>query len=260
MLTVAAGMLSMSSIYASDAPPISIQANVGYVDISNYVDGNNQINPIRLAAIRETATQLAATGALAWRSEQIDRSLAKQGTHLDTIFNFNRMILHKNVLPPVVAEADNSLNLASSNSIRADAQTYKIISPARFVTTPPTWRDYLWMSYPKPSLPPHSLLPKNKAEAIAWNTYFKQGWTDGLQQANSIFDANLNRLKRDYSGMIIYRKLLDENIVSAPYVAQTHLGVTGDKNEIRINDRVIRITNPSKLNTNSKKWIPVFTS
>lgn len=235
-------------------------ADIGYVKIDQFPSGNGQINPIRWQALYETALSLGATGALAWRSEQIDMSLEKNAGELNQVFDFNQLLLKDNVLPPVLVESDNSLNLASDDSIRLAAKTYKIISPARFVTTAPSWRSYLWMSYAKPPVPDRTLLPKNKAEAEVWNGFIREGWQNGIQQANSIFSANLNRLRRDYNGMVLYRKMLAQDMVSAPYVAKADLGVTGDSKEMRVDDRILRITSHSELQTDSSKWQPILTN
>ena len=151
------------------------------------------------------------------------------------------------------------MNLDSDTSIRLDSKTYKIIQQARFVTTPPTWRDYLYMDFSPPNVPSKSLLPESQDEAKVWNAYLKKGWIQGTDQANDIFRSNLDRMKRDFLGMVLYRKLLEQHMVSSPFVAQTSLGVTGDANEIHINDQVLRITAPSALQTDASKWQPVFT-
>ena len=74
-----------------------------------------------------------------------------------------------------------------------------------------------------------------------------------------IFTDNLARLKRDYAGMVLYKKLLAQHMVSAPFVARTELGVTGGGSDMRINDQVLRITALPSLQSNSRKWkaIPV---
>ena len=87
----------------------------------------------------------------------------------------------------------------------------------------------------------------------------KVGWNNGAEQADMIFTENLNRLKRDMLGMIMYRKLLALHMVSAPFVAKAQLGVTGDATQLRINDQVLRITAQSELQPNAKKWQPVIT-
>jgi len=212
------------------------------------------VTKIRLSAIEQTALSFGAQSSLAWTSTGINQSLAHNDRHLSQIFNFNSLVLSNNVLPPVLSEGNDTLATTDPNSLRLADKEYKIESPPRFVTAAPTWRDYLWMNYPMPEKPNVTLLPKNREEEITWKQYYDQGWKDGVVQANGIFSDNMGRLKRDFSGMILYRKLLTEKIVTAPFVAKSDLGVTGDANQIRINDQVLRITATSKLVTDSKKW------
>ncbi len=267
VLALAAGMtLAVSGCaeasddpYADNAPDqATLTANVGYVTISSLPTSTADISPIRVQAIQDVATTLGARGGLAWRALQIDHSLSTQAEYLDHVFDFNQLLLAHNVLPPVLSEDDDSINQTSNTALRLASKSYTLISNARFVTAPPTWRTYLWMHYAKPDMPDHTLLPTTQAEANLWNYYLKQGWKEGLQQANSIFSINLNRLKRDYKGMILYRKLYAEHMVSAPFVASADLGVTGDADHIRINDRVLRITALSRMQTNSKDWNPIL--
>lgn len=209
---------------------------------------------IRTKALQDTALSLGAQGGLAWSSQQINTRLEKDKWYLETIYNFNAMMLSHGVLPPILAEGDNSLNLADPNTIRIADKTYKIIAQARFATTPPNWREYLWMSYNKPEIPHKFLMPRNVDERKVWKKYIDLGWDKGIQQSYSIFQQSLARLKRDYRGMILYRKLLQEKMVSPPYVSKTELGVTGDGSDMRINDQVLRITELPKLQTDSSGW------
>jgi len=177
-----------------------------------------------------------------------------------TIFFLNQLLLRKNVLPPIIVESTGNLTLDDNNTIRMASKTYKIVAPARFVTAAPTWRNYLWMSYKKPNPPSKSLLPTNRAEAYVWNKFIVNGWRQGLAQANEIFSANLNHLKRDFLGMIQYRKMLTEKMISTPKVSSANLGITGNKYEMRINDEINRITSKSELQLNSAKWLPILTN
>ena len=238
----------------------ALSADVGYVDMSKVpYRAAGSVSPIRQQALEQAATSLGAQGALAWQAAHVNQSLEAQSTDLERIFNFRYLLINNNVLPPVLSEASNSLNLDNNHALRLAAHTYRIVSNARFVTAPPDWRNYLLLNFKKPSPPDKSLLPRDTAEIQIWNDSLKKGWDQGLQQANDIVSANINRLKRDYKGMVLYRKLLAQNMVSAPYVAKSDLGVTGDANQIRINDQILRITAISKLNTNSKAWNPVIT-
>lgn len=216
------------------------------------------VSSIRLQALRDTAMTIGAQSGLADRAKQLNAVLEARAQHLSQVFNFDGMMLPHNVLPPILIEGRDSLNLATGESIRIADMTYEIQSQARFVTAPPTWRSYLWMDYKKPPIPDVSLLPKNQEERAIWKKYVDKGWKQGGEQAEAIFKENLARLKRDYSGMVLYRKLLAQNIVSAPFVAKTDLGVTGDGSNIRVNDQVLRITALPTLQADSKRWKPAF--
>lgn len=210
---------------------------------------------IREMALRETALTLSAQAALAWRARIIDDELTQQARHLDSIYDFSALILEHNVLPPVLLEGRNTLNLADAQTIRVSDRTYKVFKQAHFVTTPPTWRQYLWMDFVPPEYPNVTLLPKTREERQVWCFYIMEGWKRGIEQANNIMEDNIARIKEDFGGMIRYRKLLALNMVSAPYVSHTDLGITGDGSEIHIDDQVLRITALPELNVNSSEWI-----
>jgi defect-in-organelle-trafficking protein DotC len=212
------------------------------------------ISQIRIKVLEETAMSLGAQGGLAIKSQQINDKLKNNQWSLETIYNFNGMLLSHGVLPPVLVESDQSLNLSDPNTIRVADKTYKIVAQARFATTPPNWRDYLLMPFNKPEMPNKILLPRTEEERKIWVKSIRLGWEKGLQQADSIFQQNLARLKRDYNGMILYRKLLQEKMVSAPYVSKTELGITGNGTDMRINDQVLRITELPKLQTDAHNW------
>ena len=209
---------------------------------------------IREMALRETALSLGAQSGLAARARYIDDELIHQNRNLDAIYDFNALVLEHNILPPVLLEGKNTLNLADAQTIRISDRTYKVSKQARFITTPPNWRLYLWMDFLKPEYPHVTLLPKSHQERVIWKKYVEQGWKNGTEQADRILEENIARIKEDFSGMILYRKLLAMNMVSPPYVSDTELGVTGDGDEIHIDDRVLRITALPALNVNSKEW------
>ncbi len=234
---------NLSDLQNLKAPPI-VNGEAGNVDSSQ----------IRFKALEDTALSLAAQGGLANASEEINGNLEKDKKHLELIFNFNGMMLSHGVLPPVLVQGDDSLNLSDPDTIRISDKTYKIVQQAKFVTTPPNWRDYLWLSFEKPEVPHKILLPESPEERRVWRHAIRVGWEKGTQQAYDIFQQNLARLKRDYQGMILYRKLLQQNIISAPYVSKTELGVTGDGEDMRVNDQVLRITEHPMLQTQTDRW------
>lgn len=217
-------------------------------------NSKTELSQLRGKALQDSAMSIGAQGGLAWASEEINNRMNKDRKYLESIYNFNALVLNHGVMPPVLEVGDNSLNQDDPNIIRIADRTYKIIQQAHFATTPPNWREYLILNYTKPTLPDRTLLPKTDEEMAVWRKGIKNGWEKGIQQAYSIFQQNLARLKRDYRGMLLYRKLLEERMISPPFVARTELGITGDGNDMRINDQVLRIVELPKLQTNSKHW------
>lgn len=218
-----------------------------------------QMTALHAQALQNIAMSVGAQAGLAWRSERINQTLTKNSSQLDRIYNFNLILLDHNVVPPVLVQGNNSLHLSDAQTLRIDDRTYQIISQARFTTAPPQWRNYLWMDYQHPELPLPAFLPKTPEERVIWKKYAALGWQDGVDQANAIFNDNLARLTRDYTGMALYRNLLLKGMVSRPFVAHTNLGVTGDSSDLRINDQILRITSLPKLQTNPGRWKSIVT-
>jgi defect-in-organelle-trafficking protein DotC len=218
----------------------------------------DEINGVRTKALRETAMSVGARTGLYYRAQQINTFLKRDTKRLDTIFNFYGLILEHNVLPPVLEESKTTLNLDSNDALRLSDHTYMIVDQAKFITAPPTWRDYLWMNFDKPEVPNRTLLPGDSREKAVWNQFVTEGFNNGVAQANAIYAENVERLRRDYQGMMLYRKLLAQHMVSPPYVAKTDLGVTGNNNEMRINDRMLRITALPQLDLHTKNWQAVI--
>jgi defect-in-organelle-trafficking protein DotC len=235
--------------------PKSSSSSLNSIQKLNYGShAQTNLGAIRAQALRDTALSVGARGGLAFRAQQINAVLLRYENMIYRLFNFNAMMLEKNVLPPVLTEGRNTLSLGGTDTIRVADRTYQILNQARFVTAAPNWRDYLWLSYSPPEAPDRTLLPRNREERIVWKKYTEEGWQAGLQQADLIFKESIARLKRDYEGMIRYRTLLAQNMVSPPFVAQMDMGVTGGGSDLTVNDRVLRITAFPTLQNESKDW------
>ncbi len=199
---------------------------------------------------------ISARTALAVRGQEINEMVAMQEDHLDNVFNFHAMIMDGGVLPPVMLESRNDMSMSDGQNIRVADRTYRIIKQAKFVTLAPTWHEYLVMDETRPAPPDVSLLPSTDQEKKVWQASVIEGWDSGLALANQIYEDNLARLKRDYQGMVRYRMLLAQNMVSAPQVAQRDLGVTGGGESLSVNDRILTIKALPSLKPNSDAWTP----
>jgi defect-in-organelle-trafficking protein DotC len=99
-------------------------------------------------------------------------------------------------------------------------------------------------------------LPESKEEQAKWDEWFERGWQAGIDQADEIFQADLNKLSSDYQGMVRYRVLLTQGMVSPPYALQVDRGVTGGGEEMRVGDRNVSITGLPALQSGAQQWSP----
>ncbi len=248
----------MAMAFDAGGPPDFDAAVAGLNRASIEISVTAEIPKIRLEGIKEAALGYGARSGLARRSYEIVQVLYNNQELLDRVFNFNALILDGNVMPPVLSEAHNALKQPDGDTVRIADAVYRIEKQASFVTTPPSWREYLVREYRYAvDVPADLLLPKSDGEKKVWQQYMQLGWDTGVRQANAIFEQSLNRLERDFKGIILYRSLLSKGMIGKPYVAESNLGVTGDGSSMSVNDRIFRITAKPALETNPAVWKPV---
>jgi defect in organelle trafficking protein DotC len=201
-----------------------------------------------------------ARGGLAARAFAINEMLRRYEATLDTVYNFDDVILRRPgsqiiMRPPVVSEAEMAMALGDGGQIaRETACVYSITKIAQLSTAPPNWRAYLVRTWEQPSRPADAVLPRTEQEVQYWNKYVAEGWGEGERQANEIFLNDLGRLQRDITGMARYRVLLRAGVVAKPRVATKQEVVDGGGNELRAGDRVITITAQPGLQAKAGAW------
>jgi defect in organelle trafficking protein DotC len=220
---------------------------------------------LRRPAIRDTALSYGARGGLAHASYQINRMLQGRADKLDQIYDFQPLMIrgpdNLMVLPPVIVEAKETYELTGgAKSVRIADQVYEIAEQAKFAPVAPMWHTYLIREYTAPKDPPSEILPKTPEERAYWERYVREGWEIGLKQANDIFEADLRRLDRDHAGMMRYTRLLAEGKVNAPIIGRAPMGVTGDGQSMRVNDRSVMITLDPRFEINPANWTPTVVS
>ena len=57
--------------------------------------------------------------------------------------------------------------------------------------------------------------------------------------------------------MVRYRSLVAQGILNEMYFAAADRGITGGGDEMKVGDKVVRITIPARLNESSDSWTPV---
>lgn len=219
----------------------------------------NDEDRLRRPAMQEAATAYGARAGLAYGSRQINRKLEASASQLTRTYDFQGLMIQGPngvmVQPPVIVEAvDAWESFDAGKTLRVADTVYEIVEQARFSSVAPMWQTYLISNFEEAQTPPDALLPRDESEKAAWSQWVTEGWKKGLEQAEETFQANLDRLNRDYTGMIRYRVLLEEGKVSAPVLAEGNLGNTGTGLDMRVNDRAIRITRDPTLQVNPTGW------
>lgn len=216
---------------------------------------------IRRDAIKEAAISLGARGGLAWRSFAIRKELESRARYLDRVFDFSQLLIAAPsgllIEPPIISESINAMLIEGDGQQAAVSdRIFHIVNNARIVSTPRTWRTYLEREWGTVEEPPDILRPEDEEERKIWIELVTKGWEEGVRQANEIFEEDLSILVADYEGMIRYRTLLSQGMVSQPYALQVDRGITGGGEEMRVGDRAVQITGVPELITGSEQWKP----
>lgn len=215
---------------------------------------SKEVSEMRRQALQEIAGALGSSGGLSFRTSQIKTEVDCYAVDLDKLYDFKKLIIDNGVLPPVLTEGLANYAQESSEQVRIADKIYKIEEKAKFVSVYPTWRNYLRFSFPSYEMPDAAYLPKNDAEKSVWDAAVKEGWEKGVKQANEIYETAYAKLDRDYKGMIKYKILLAEGLVTPTIIGKQNLGITGGGREMSINDQVFRIMDHSALNPNKSEW------
>lgn len=257
-----------------DPPTLNeIQEIPGYVEKKS---GDKTALPvdIRLEALKEAALSYGARGGLASRTKEIRAELDQRASYLDRVYNFRSLLIAAPsgllIEPPIISEQLNALLIEGDGQTAAVADSvYMINQNVRIVSAPREWRTYIERGWGDVEPPPEILRPKDKAERDLWRELTEKGWIEGRAQADDVFEQDLNKLSADFNGMVRYRKLLAQGMVSPPFAQQIDRGVTGTTRNaaiggqnvpvtstMRVGDRAVVITGVPELITGSDQWRP----
>jgi defect-in-organelle-trafficking protein DotC len=241
----------------------NIQPSTTYVKTLAEKDGEGEGMPfnIRINAIKEAALSYGARGGLVWRTYEIRQELEKRSAYLDKVFDFSRLLIPAPsgllIEPPVISEDDRAMIIADDGQEAAVAdRIYRININAQIVSTARLWRNYLERDWGEVQSPPDLLLPQNEKEREMWIKWIREGWQNGVEQADEIFNEDLAELTKDYHGMTRYRMLLAQGVISPPFALLVDRGVTGGGDQLRVGDRAVRITGRPEFNPGYQTWQP----
>ena len=205
---------------------------------------------LRQRALREEAISLGAQGGLYYRSQQINRFLKAESVRLSQIFNFTPLLLHGQVLPPLVVRMAPTSHLsAQALSMTQVLAVYRILRPARLVAVAPTWQQWLWMPLlpPQPDEIPLALLPHTAPERRWWQKAVYQGWQDGIRQGDRLFQERVRHLRRALLGRLLFLRLANAGLVSVPRLGVGNYGIKVGHHVLRDGVRLFRVMAPARF-------------
>lgn len=222
--------------------------------MKSWGDPLSAADSLRLEQVRAAAASFGSQAGASMRARQIQDALRLRAAEYDRAFNFSKIMLEPGFLPPVISEGRDAYSQPSDFEARASDMIFRIERPARIVSAAPTWRVYLLSDTQQTQRPDQSLMPKTSSEKKEWDRWASDGWDQGIILANQNFEASLARLRRDFEGMVRFKVLYEQGLVSKPVLSRSALGNTGGGDEMAVNDRIIRVTAAASLDPNRRNW------
>lgn len=215
----------------------------------------NEAAGARSQAIYDTALGLGVKAGLAWQLTNINNAIHKKERDLDTDYDFGHYMIKDRVVPAVITEARDLYNQDGDFALRLSGAYYTIAEQPRFSSVPPSWREYL--DFPVPEL--HKslmtlLLPKNDEERHIWQLASKDGWKQGVDQANLMLNYGLDRLNRDFVGMLRFHEFVIQGKITMPAIASEAIPLTKAGYTMALDEQLLRITTLPEFQSNMDRW------
>lgn len=201
----------------------------------------------KLKALSDYAKQVAMQASIRSNMKSMSEVIRDNSRRLDAIYDFQPLMIHGRVVPPVVTEAHDLYNQSGAMQIRLTDRVYDIISQARFASTAPNWRDYLNFPQVHEAYDDYiyltaGLKPENKLEREVWEKATKEGWKIGQVHANQILLESMDRLNRDYIGMIRFHRLVEEGKLDMPAITSYDIYDGSDGVTMLLGEKLLQIT------------------
>ncbi|MQP68207.1 hypothetical protein GE253_23085 [Niveispirillum sp. SYP-B3756] len=215
---------------------------------------------VRRQKLQEAGALYGARAGLEARLNVIAEALKAREAELDRVYAFQMLTQPvtggvQRTLPAIdVAGAAIEIEPGGLRGVFV-GQTIRIIEPAVIVARPPSWRDYLLLTFPRGADPDPALLPRDKGEQEIWAAAVDRGWQAGAEQADAMFSDAVARLERLCVGMITYRILLVQGMVQPAWVDIKETPTIVEDDQSQVDVRSLTVTAPAKLN-DSRFWSP----
>lgn len=222
-------------------------------------DPNQQL---RHRAQQEAALAYGAQSGHYARWHTLERQLMARNAELSQIFNFSIFYLDKGLVqPPILDVGANITQIEPDGQRRKQiGRVYRVLAPAAFRQRPLNWQTFLLPeSLRAPATPRVALLPINREERNQWDHTLRQGWEQGVLQADDEFRVRLASLQSAYQGMALYTRLAMQGMVQAPVIKHRHQAVstTRDGQKMAVDEQRQVISKKSYFVGQPNRWQPL---
>lgn len=251
------GLLVAASIASFDSQAINYEQDINNIyDLLHFQSQTRNMNDksrnglveqqMRLKLIEDFARQSAIKAAMIATNKQINNIIQTDSRQLDAIYNFNALMIQGKVVPPVISEANDLYSQKGTDQIRLTKRVYNIEKQASFSSTAPNWRSYLNVNYEadafdKISFMGGDLSPRNEEEKRVWEKATVDGWNIGVNEAGIALQQKLERLNRDYIGMIKFHLLAMQGRITMPAISSYNLYDKNTGIQWSIDEKLLRI-------------------
>lgn len=214
----------------------------------------NTVQTARQQALYDIALSLGVKAGLNNQLKNIQDLIGQNTTQLDKIYQFEPYLIYSRVVPPVITEARNLYNQSGDEAVRLSGAMYKIERQARIASVAPNWREYLNFPSAGRLATDTKLYPNNSEEKSLWSKAIRTGWSQGIEQANDMFKQGLDRLNRDYLGILRFHTFVQKGMVTLPVLASSNMAVTKNDKTLTINEELLRLTVLSDFQASPDEW------
>lgn len=255
---------------AIDMPPMSLEQVQAYYSqpastraerangtvLEDAKSQKTEAQNVRARALTDTGTGIGLRAGIAWQIANINKQIKKNERNLDSIYNFESLMIRQRVVPAVISEARDLYNQDGDLALRLSGAFYRIESQPRFSSVAPNWRAYV--TFPPPAsenvVTFNSMLPRDESERAIWDRAVADGWLQGVEQANLMLQAGFDRMNRDYTGMLRFHSFVIEGKISLPVIAAESIAVSKEGGTMALDETLLRITTLPAFNSKPEAW------
>ena len=221
----------------------------------------NEIEGLRRRALKHAAQTYGSQNGYVRRAWEIQGILERRGRELSRTYDF-RLVARPApsgagyVIPPSVSLSVNLVRTETADIAVAADEQFEIAEKGRLAPMVPTWRDYLLFFPQTPASLPESLKPVGDGEEDFFRNWLELGWNAGIEQANAELEARLSRLRQDYEGMLLYRKLTDRGKIERLALESTGISSSAAAGILRTGERAAWISARARFRVGIPEYSP----